>query len=72
MEIAAAITGTILFFSLMGWIVYQFTYRERPAPGYLEPFMMNDFEPDTRTNAERLAESKRLIDFELKRLKEKQ
>jgi hypothetical protein len=67
-EIVASILGGILFIAIVLIVYHQLTHREFHGPGYLDEWdMMADYEPDTRTHAERLEEQRRLLEFELKR-----
>ena len=59
------LAGALVLVSITLAILYQFNWRERPVPGYLEEWdMMADFEADTRSLEERLEEQRRLLKFQ--------
>jgi hypothetical protein len=67
-EAIGFVLGIFVLVAIVLGIVYQLTWQEPVAPGFLElhelDTFLNDYEPDTRTLQERIDEQKRLLKFQ--------
>lgn len=57
------IVGAIVLIGLILVIYHQLSWREPPAPGFFEEYMLIPHEPETKTFEERIKEAReKLVD----------